>query len=448
MKLKNRVSFGFEQTFTVSNWWENEGFCNVSDTPLKRQKMLDLATALSKELNATIKESTDIWRNLQYQIIKDEDVLFEVTMDPGCIEVKTKPQYLDNIKAYAETLFIAATKADLYPYRSWWYGANKGTEGGCHVNMGSLSNEDNVFNDNPDLLIKYAAFVHNRPFLAYAFAGADVGEGGNFQRLDEKVDFPRSIILFKNSVKEKFNHLDDVYNYFKESTIITDRSSFPSFRKLASPLNMIEDRAVQSLRSALELELVAKLRITILEYVATRELEPLLKIVDLHGFELTSFKLWNHCINFCNELELNPIDYQCFFDRQFPVMTSGVNVPEKFKVKEGKRPRKILEVYKNEHGEITGKKVDTSFLRLEFYYNTSSEDQYEFSINYPGVETMSETARHGNYLNFGDKGTSYHAYADIKINDESDCITIELKDKLIGDTIEFAKFNLKTMAFE
>lgn len=126
----------------------------------------------------------------------------------------------------------------------------------------------------------------------------------------------------------------------------------------------------------------------------------------------------------------------------------GENAPKLFKVKEGKRPRKILEIYHNEHGEVTGKKVDTSFLRLEFYYSTLSEDQYEFQIEYPGLEHLSETVRHDNYLNFGDKGTSYYAYADIKIDEKSSLISVELKDKLMGDILEIANFDLKKMTFE
>ncbi len=447
MNLRNTISFGFEQTFTISNWWEDEGFCNTSDTKLKRQKMLDLATTLSTELDANLKESKDVWDNLQYDILKNGITEFTITMDPGCIEVKTRPQLVDDLESYASPLFIAAQKAELYPYRGWWYGVNKGTEGGCHVNMGGLTQEQNIFLKQPDLLIKYAAFTHNRPFLTYAFAGVDVGAGGNCQRLDEKSDFNKSIQLFKEASSVEFNSLEDVYNYFKNSSIVTDRSSHPSFRKLAAPFNMIEDRASQSVRSAHEFKLLAEIRIKILEYIKDKEIEELNSFKDLHGFKLCSFDLWQEFQSFCLELNLNPVDYQIFFDRSYPILFNGINQPSKFKVKESKRPRTILEVYKNSKGEVTGKKVDTNYKRFEVYYNTESEDQFEFICNDPAVEYISPTIRHNAFLNFGEKGTSYYCYIDVKMSEDAFLINIGLKDKLLETIVESCNFDLKQMFF-
>lgn len=447
MNFKNRITFGFEQTFTISNWWEDEGFCNTSDTKLKRKMMLDLATVLSSKIKGSLKESTDIWNNLQYEIFKNEKVEFTVTMDPGCIEVKTSPKLVDDLEEYAIPLFFAAEKAQLFPYRTWWYGVNKGTEGGCHVNMGAFTKESNLFLEHPSLLIKYAAFIHNRPFLTYAFAGVDIGAGGNCQRLDEKDDFTKSQKLFKDASQKTFTDLDAVFNHFKDSSIITDRSSYPSFRKIASPLNMIEDRAVQSLRSAKEFTLLAKLRIKILEYVFDKTIEEIQEIKDLHGFKLCSFDLWSDFQNFCLKLNLNPVDYQIFFDRSYPTLFKGENLPTEFKLKESKRPRKVLEVYKNEQGEVTGKKIDTNYKRFEVYYTTKSEDQFEFVCNSKAVEYISSTIRHNAFLNFGEIGTSYYCYIDVKLSDDESLISIDLKDKLLESSIQSANFDLKSMLF-
>ena len=140
LNLKDTLSFGFEQTFTIDNWWTDPGFTATSDTPLKRQKMLELAQAIAKELKGTYKESVDIWNHLKYETFdKKGKPSFVVTMDPGSIEVKTQPVLLKDILATMEPLFIAAQNASVVPYRNWWYGIKGGTEGGCHVNMGGLT---------------------------------------------------------------------------------------------------------------------------------------------------------------------------------------------------------------------------------------------------------------------------------------------------------------------
>ncbi len=92
MKLAKKLTFGFEQTFTIPNWWTDEGFCATSDTPLKREKMAQFAQSLADELKGIFKESVDIWDHLQYETFDNQGrPSFIVTMDPGSIEVKTPP---------------------------------------------------------------------------------------------------------------------------------------------------------------------------------------------------------------------------------------------------------------------------------------------------------------------------------------------------------------------
>ena len=448
MNLRKNITFGFEQTFTIPNWWEDEGFCNTSNTKLKIQKMNQLAKELAKELGGEFIESKDIWDNLQYEVQINSVTKFTVTMDPGTIEVKTIPKLIDELTNYIEPLFKAANNAKLVPYRNWWYGVRTGTEGGCHVNMGAYEEQSNCFIKDPLLLVKYAAFIHNRSFLTYPFMNVDVGTGGNAQRMDEKKDYDKVKELFSNIDKQNFKDLDDVYSYFKDSNIVIDKSSHPSFRKLKSPLSMIEDRAQQSLRSPDEFYLVANLRLKILETIQAKELEDLKDFHALHETNLTSFKQWEYFQKFCNELKLNPVDYQIFFDRSYPKLFMGENAPTKFSIKQSKRPREVLEVYKNKQGEVTGKKVNTDKKRLELYYNTLTEEQFEFICSHKAVEVLSDTQRHNGLLNFGEKGVSYFAYLDVELDKSSPVIEIELIDKLTEAVIESCKFNLETMLFE
>mgnify|MGYP000675159927 FL=1 len=63
--LASNLSFGFEQTFTITDWWTDPGFTSTSDTPLKREKMLALAKELADELKGKYFESKDIWDHMQ-----------------------------------------------------------------------------------------------------------------------------------------------------------------------------------------------------------------------------------------------------------------------------------------------------------------------------------------------------------------------------------------------
>lgn len=446
MKIKDEISFGIEQTFTVEDWWEHEGFSHISDTPFKRQKMQELARELQAVLKGSkIIDSKDIWGNLQHQIFVDDEMHFEVTMDPGSIEVKTSPRLLDHIEQYLNPLFEAAAKAKLVPYRNWWYGVKKGTEGGSHVNMGALESTRNVFAEDPNLVVKYMAFIHNHPELCHGFMGQDVGPGGNAQRMDEKKDWKKLKSVFKALEEDQFATLDELYEHFADTSLVLEKSSFPSLRKMK--IALIEDRAQEALRSGAEAFLVCDMRIKILEFIQTKPRAKLQEFPQLHQEQLTSFSLWKQFVAMANKIDLNPVPYQAFFDRQFPRLYLGVKAPKKFFVKEGRRPRKILEVIKNDGGEVIRKKVDTDYMRFELCYNTLSEEQLEFVCEYEGIETQSKMFRHDSYLGFGDEGTSYYCYLDLKRDAKNFKLKIQLQDKLTKDIIEQAVFNLKDMKF-
>ena len=264
MKLRDHLTFGFEQTFTLPDWWTEDGFTSVSDTPKKREKMLELAEELAIELSGEVKESKDIWDHMQYEVTDSEGATqFYVTMDPGSIEVKTPPCLIDEVEAMAVPLFSASERSGLVPYRNWWYGVKSGTEGGCHVNMGGHTLETNPLYQMPELVVKYAAYIHNRPFLHWPFMGVDVGPGGNAMRMDEKDDF--------SGVKNRFEEYRELYanggslsasetfEFFEQTNLINDKSSFPSLKKFTKDLFLIEDRGQEALRSPEEFFLVCKL---------------------------------------------------------------------------------------------------------------------------------------------------------------------------------------------
>ena len=439
-ELKDNLTFGFEQTFTTPDWWTDEGFTATSDTPLKRQKMLELAQALSQVMKGSYKESLDIWDHLQYETFDaNGKQSFYVTMDPGSIEVKTPPVLASDVAKMSEPLFTAASLCDLVPYRNWWYGVQGGTEGGCHVNLGGFSPDTNPLKKHPELIVKYCAYLHNRPWLHYPFMGLDVGPDGNCQRMDEKDGF--------QAVKEAFDSIkldelsaNQVYPHFEKTNLITDKCSFPSLKKFKSPDYFLEDRAQEALRSPEDFQLVTDLRLFIFSELMNSDLEKLESFENLHTQMLTSYFLWENFQNWANAREINPVPYQRFFDRQFPRITYG-EAPELFGLKEGRRPRIILDVKMN-NGVAVSKTIDTSYKRIEFFtYNDN--DSVEFKFKAKGIEKISDLYEHNAPLGFYDTKKAFYQYIDIKVDKDSPELEIELF--LNGDIKETKTFHLNDM---
>lgn len=451
-KLENFLTFGFEQTLTIPEWWTEEGFTATSDTPLKREKMLSFAKILAHKLNGNFKESLDIWDHLQYETFDSKDnPSFVITMDPGSIEVKTPPVLFKDIKKMSTPLIEAAEEAGLVPYRNWWYGIKGGTEGGCHVNMGGFNEKNNPLIMFPDLALKYACYIHNRPFLTYPFMGPDVGPEGNAMRVDEKEGADKVFAALDTYTIKKIEgenlSIDEIYSLFKDTNLINEKSSAPSLHKLKSPFYLIEDRAQEALRSSDDFELVAKIRLLILEKLIQERLpEQMNAFKRLHQEDLTSYSLWEKFQNWANEIELNPVPYQHFFERQFPIITHGDNPPSFFKMREGKRPRVITSV-KKKNNVVVSKTVDTNYKRFEFSFcPEDSSTPFTLEIQGDGVEYISPLFKNNGHLNFGEIGNLYYLYIDIKCNPEKPTLNIILnKGKNI---LEQKFFNTKNMAWE
>ncbi|MAZ49019.1 MAG: hypothetical protein CME65_10670 [Halobacteriovoraceae bacterium] len=429
--LKKQLSFGFEQTFTIESWWTDPGFTATSDTPLKREKMLHLADHLAEELKGKYFESKDIWDHMQYEVTDSTGkTQFYVTMDPGSIEVKTPPVLCEDTEKMAEPLFIAAENAGLVAYRSWWYGVKGGTEGGCHVNMGGFSHDTNPLYKEPDLVVKYAAYIHNRPWLHFPFMGLDVGPGGNAMRMDEKENY--------DQVKKKFDEykLDtkkpsEIHPYFSETNLISDKASFPSLYKFKEGLYLIEDRGQESLREAEDFYLVSVLRLKILESLQSQDqLEELKNFPHLHSELLTSFALWREFQNWSNQIGLSTEKYRRFFERQFPKLEWGQNIPSQIFLRDGRRPRVIKDIQKR--GEtIISKTIDTTYKRFEIYTDQQVD---AIEVETPGVEVISPLKT---------EGDQSYVYIDLKYDQNNPLMYIKISKG--AEVLESATFNINDM---
>ncbi len=441
--LRKTLTFGFEQTFTIPEWWTEPGFTSTSDTPLKREKMLDLARELAAELGGKYFESKDIWEHMQYEVTDDQgETQFYVTMDPGSIELKTPPVLVDKTFEMAKPLFIAAERAGVVAYRNWWYGVQAGTEGGCHVNMGGFTEDTNPLKKDPTLVVKYAAYVHNRPWLHHPFMGIDVGPEGNAMRMDEKPGY--------EDVKEAFEDYrkflsdgrlftpQETYDHFKDTNLIAEKGSYPSLYKFKTGLFLIEDRGQESLRTAEDFYLVSEMRMQIFEYLQKQELpESLLDFPKLHEEELTSFRLWENFKTWAKDFDLPTEKYHRFFERQFPLLEQGEAPAKLINIKDGRRPRVITDIQKR--GDVViSKTIDTTYKRFEIFHSHPVGQDIGFDIEANGVETISPV------MAIHEKGQEVSfIYIDLKYDHDKPQIHIKLK--VNGEFKEEAIFNAKDM---
>jgi hypothetical protein len=217
--------------------------------------------------------------------------------------------------------------------------------------------------------------------------GVDVGPGGNCMRMDEHALDPHaqhapgtsdSMERF-NEIAERINGgakptAEEVEKHFKGSKLAEDKHSAPSFYKFKAPLYFIEERAVEALRAPEEFFHLADLRLRILESLersgqveALRHFGP-----ELHREQLCSTWLWSEFQAMSTRLGLDAELYRRYFDRQFPRLLGGQDVPSALELREGRRPRVITDI--KMRGElIISKTVDTSFARLELIWSGPAE---------------------------------------------------------------------------
>lgn len=378
-KLRSTLTFGFETTFSIENWWQEPGFCSAWETPHKLALMEKMARGLVARLGGRYESTRDVYNAAAFNLYDESGALtFRVTSEPGSIEINTPPAILKDLPSVIDPLLGLASEVGLTTYRSWWYGHKSGTGGGCHLNMAGFTPETNPWKKDPLLVLKYFAFFHNRPYLHYPFMGPDVGRGGNCMRMDEQVDevgatIPASIVRFEEA-RSKIEQgwtpsCDEIYEFFKGVPLREVKHSAPTLRKMKNPDYLVEDRAVEMLRSTDEYVLLCELRLRILEKLESESGVEALKRPgkELHEEGLSFEGLWRGFRDFCSEFDLTPAAFAPFFDRQFPILELGTVKPRTFLIREGRRERKVLGVNEAAGSLVLSKKIDTRYKRFEFH---------------------------------------------------------------------------------
>jgi len=116
----------------------------------------------------------------------DEFSSFQITPDPGVIEVNLPPAADSPAwEALLAQLWDQAAQVGLSPVKFLTGGQVVGSGGGCHWVQGGPTPARSPFLKRPDLLRSWVTYLNRHPSLTYLFAGLFVGATSQAPRFDE-----------------------------------------------------------------------------------------------------------------------------------------------------------------------------------------------------------------------------------------------------------------------
>jgi len=160
------------------------GLLHVFLPPLESlEAFVELTAALERSC-----EITGLCIQLEgYPPVKDSRLrLFQITPDPGVIEVNVAPvSRFSDLVAQNELLDRVAREEHLATEKFDLDGTHLGSGGGHHLVLGAATPLDSPFLRRPDLLASLIAYFNNHPSLSYLFAGRFIGPTSQAPRVDE-----------------------------------------------------------------------------------------------------------------------------------------------------------------------------------------------------------------------------------------------------------------------
>jgi hypothetical protein len=262
-------TYGPEFTFTNNQMIDAQPGSHVTNNPMTVYFKKRLAQAILERCPDCVKKTgADRYGNKVYRIIYTDGFYFEVTTDPGVVEVKMKPLTVTEI---ASARYKGRIQNDLFDIAAS-LGMIPGRVGGGHIHMGLQTSVGSDLLLMRNLLVDFA----NHPELALGILHNDMRNAPPISRLPiEQQNAFKKIIAEVDSgeiqtlVELAARVTEFVYggpDFQKKQALNLDRVTQPLWLKFE---RTIEFRAIRALASAEEFVMIVRLLDARMEYLSS-----------------------------------------------------------------------------------------------------------------------------------------------------------------------------------
>ena len=341
---------------------------------------------------------------------------FEITPDPGVIEVNIHPsESWQELVDKTLILYDEGRQARLGTEKFMLDGRHTGTGGGNHLVLGGKSPQDSPFLRRPDLLASMIAYWHHHPSLSYLFASLFIGPTSQSPRIDEaRNDSLYELEIAFEEIKRSGDDcppwlVDRIFRHLlTDITGNTHRAEF-CIDKLYSPDRASGRLGLLELRS---FEMPPHERMSLVQQLLVRGLVSMLwkspckprRLIrwgtQLHDRFLLPDFLWQDLLDVLSDLnaddqDFDPVWFQAHYEFRFPWYGKIQYRDITLDLRQALEPWHVL----GEEGNAgsTVRFVDSSVERLQVKLTGFIPERYEVVCNGRKLPLVS-TGREGEYI--------------------------------------------------